>query len=318
VNPVTVPLCAGQNMDVGTITVWDDGTNLYVKYETRGDWMMTETHLAVVDDDGDFPTTKTGNPKVGYFPDGDDYDPPVSKDTFTFNLDDEGWASCTDLYVAAHAVVVRPIDDCWESVWQIGDVEVVNETTNWLENYADEFNWGDPAGPITMGPSLADETPLYTDPFIYGTTPPDEFPFNSNSNRSYATDFDVQWSGALPFGGMLTISWSPGQSAAETKKVSGDGITLTTFNATGAPKPGEGWFMDRYPLVENSVGMGPLPDGTHTINFKHTNGDGTFWDWVLLEKPCEQEETAWGDGCDGERFVERSNWATYFMYHVEE
>jgi hypothetical protein len=111
---------------------------------------------------------------------------------------------------------------------------------------------------------------------------------------------------------MLKVSWSPGASAAEQKVVS-DGVATATFNATGSNRPGEGWFVDKYPLVEHSASIGPLPFGAHTINFEHTKGDGTFWDWIRLSKPCEQDETAWGDGTE----FPGSNWATYFTYTVQ-
>ncbi len=306
--PQTQTLWAGQDIDVGTVSVWNDNTNLYVKYETTGGWEMTETHLAIGNNVGDIPQTKKGNPIPGHFMYSTEHDPAVTE----YEVVISGFAAGGGLFIAAHAVVVRPLEDCWETIWQIGDVEVVNGDTGWLENYADEFNWEDPAGPTTMGPGLAVSAPPFTDPFIVGTTPTAEFPYNSNKVRDYATDFDVQWDDSLPFGGKLTISWSPGQSANETKVV-GDGITTTSFSATGTPSPGAGWFMDKYPLVEHSVSINPLPDGVHVINFQHTQGDGTFWDWVRLEKPCEQEETAWAEGT---RFVTKGNWATYFTYEV--
>ena len=45
-----VTLWAGQNMDVGNVCVWNDGTNLYVQYTLSQDaidegWEITETHL---------------------------------------------------------------------------------------------------------------------------------------------------------------------------------------------------------------------------------------------------------------------------------
>ncbi|MFP3898529.1 MAG: hypothetical protein ACLFVD_04395 [Dehalococcoidia bacterium] len=316
-----VTLYADQDIDVGTVCVWNDGTTLYVKYETSGDWVMTETHLAVGTDLADLPQSKKGNPIPGQFPEGAYYDPPVTEDTFALDLN--GWDPRTVLYIAAHAVVVRPIEDCWEEVWMIGDVETATCEAGTLTNYANEFNWRKvdgsgnytPVGDCEQGPGLNLDEPPYTDPFIVGATPTSEFPYNSNTVRDYATDFDVQWNGSLLFGGELTISWSPGRSATEEKQVSGDGIVSTTFTATGSSQSGQGWFMDTYPLVEHSVALDALPAGDHTINFQHTRGDGTFWDWVLLEKPCEQWETAWADGT---RFVSRGNWATYFTYQVRQ
>jgi len=312
--PQVVTLFAGQDIDVGTVSVWNDGTDLYVKYQTTGDWVITETHLEVVTDPDDFPQTKKGNPIPGHFTYSMEHNPAVTEYEEVISGFTAGFTAGDCVYIAAHAVVVRPVEGCWETVWQIGDVEGVDPASGLLYNYADEFNWG-PVGatPTTAGPGLSVIEPPFTDPFIAGTTPLNQFPYNSNYGRGYATDFDVQWSGSLPFGGKLTVSWSPGQSANETKVV-GDGISTTSFSATGTPRPGEGWFMDKYPLVEHEVSINPLSDGVHTINFQHTQGDGTFWDWIRLEKPCEQEETAWGDGT---RFVEKGNWATYFCYCIQ-
>lgn len=315
-DPLTIDLIAGggnpkSQMDAGDILVWNDGEYLYVQYTTTEPWLITATHLHVAASPGEIPQTKNNNPKPGHFTYNDEWD---YVDSVTYQISLNGWVIGTDLYIAAHAVVVKPVDDCCETVWQIGDVEVVNAEMGWLENYADEFNWGDPAGPTTAGPTLAVEQPAYTDPFIVGTTPTDQFPFNSNYNRNYARNFDIKWTGGLPFGGKLTISWSPGQSAFEKKIVTGDGLAENVLTATGTPRPDEGWFLDKYSLVENQMVVGALANEEHTINIQHTQGDGTFYDWIRLEKPCEQDETAWGSG---DRFNDK-NWATYIEYTVQD
>ena len=312
--PDIFTLYAGQSIDVGTVSIWNDEENLYVTYSTTGGWEMTETHLAVATSLTDIPQAK-GNPIPGKFPYKHEDLGYITSDSYIILLSeiDGGVGADDTLYIAAHAKVIRPIEDCWETVWLIGDVEEVNVGTGWLENYADEFNWAAPAGPITVGPTLAVNVPSFTNPFIVWTTPTEEFPYNSNYNSGYATNFDVQWTGSLPFGGLLTLSWSPGSSASEKKVVSEDGIIPTTLTATGANIPGQGWFMDKYPLVEHSVDVAPLSDGLHTINFQQIQGDGTFWDWIKLEKPCVQEESAWAAGED----FPGANWATYFTYTVQ-
>ena len=323
-----VTLWAGQDIDAGCVYVWNDANNLYVRYETSGDWVITETHLHVAASQEAIPQTQPnkkgkggGNPIPGHF----DYSDPhgmVTEYTYTIV---RGELALGELYIAAHAVVVQPIADCWETVWMIGDVESADCNDD-LTNYANEFNWmkADGSGAYTLpvgdcekGPGLNANEPDFTSPFIAGTTDDSEFPYNSNYGRPYAIDFDVQWSGELLFGGMLTMSWSPGQSAAETKVISGDGITTAILNATGVSSPGQGWFWDTYPLVQHSVGVDLLPDGQHTINFQHTKGDGTFWDWIRLDKPCEQWETAWAGIEVGELPFPGKNWATYFTYELE-
>jgi len=316
--PTVVTLFAGKDEDVGTVTVSDDGTNLTVIYNTTGNWVMTETHLAVADSLAGIPQTQKGNPIPGKFPYSAEHDPAVNFYSYEIPLD--SWGPCPKLFIAAHAKVVRPIEGCWETVWQIGDVETPTCGGD-LTNYANEFNWKKemdlsgsyilPVGDCEQGPGLNSNKPLFTTPFIVGTSF-DEFPYNSNYKKSYAADFDVEWNGSLPFGGSLTISWSPPNAQTYTKVISGSGIpSPEIITVLGYQAAGSGWYMDLYPLVSNSVEIDPLPDGLHTINLEQTEGGGTFWDWVLLEKPCEQEETAWADGV---RFVDRGNWGMYFEY----
>ncbi|MDW7739074.1 MAG: hypothetical protein SCJ97_03305 [Bacillota bacterium] len=315
-----VPLYAGQNIEVGSVFVWNDSENLFVLYKLsegalEDGWCISETHLHVGKSLDEFPLAgRQQNPVPGQF----DYsDPHGCVPEYLYEISLDGWLVGDELLVAAHAVVKNTVVlDCWETVWQIGDVEERDPATGLLYNYADEFNWGAPAGPTTMGLTLAQETPPFTNPFIVGTTPTSEFPFNSNAVRGYATDFEVKWDGALNYGGKLTISWSPGNSAFERKVISGDGITETIVTANGSVASGQGWFMDQYLLVEHSVIVSPLADGLQTIRFQHTNGDGTFWDWVRLEEPCVEIniETAWGAG---NRFTNQGNWATYFEYTLE-
>jgi hypothetical protein len=300
--PFTTPLFAGQNIDVGTVSVWNDGTNLYVTYSTTDGWEMTETHLAVANSLGGIPQTKTFNPIPGKFPYSTIHGPAVTEFTYTVPLAGLG----TNLYIAAHAKVVSPIEGCYETVWQIGDVEV-DDGTGHLTNYCDEFNYAgfyEGVGPIN---------PPFTNPFVVGTTLTEDFPWLSLvvSPGPYATDFKVQWSGELPFGGKLIVSWSPGQSATETKIITSidDGVPFT-FVEIGSFDP-NGWRG--YPLVQSDLELNPIGGGSHEISFQHTTGDGAIWDWIRLEKPCIQEETAWANGED----FTGANWATYFEYHVQ-
>ena len=315
--PATTDLIAGQNYDAGDVEIWNDGDTVYVTYKAAAPWCIMETHLAVEIDLAGIPQTGSGNPIPGKFEFSGEHDC-VTEVTYEIDAPPSG----TALVIAAHAVVKRPMEACTEVVWQIGDVEGTADydpdgggpkgVMTLLTNYADEFNW-EGATATTAGPGLAVNEPDFTDPFVVGVTPTSMFPYNSNFNRGYATNFDVEWTGHLHFGGGLTVSWSPGASAAETKLIS-DGSPLGSLNRNGANSPGQGYFLDRYPVYEEDpLAVGPYPSGTHTLNFRHTRGDGSFWDWVRLERPCEQVETAWGAG---EPFPGK-NWATYFGYDVQ-
>jgi len=109
---------------VGTVHVWDDGVNLYVKYELFVGWQMTETHVAVAHDFLGIPQTKNGNPKPGKFPYGTEYPTPVTEDTYTIPLvlnDPSVPPPPYTLYVATHAVV-QLVDE---------GGEIIQEETAW-------------------------------------------------------------------------------------------------------------------------------------------------------------------------------------------
>lgn len=307
-------------MDVGDIIVRNCESMICVEYVLSDEalaegWLLTETHVEVAASLAGIPQTKKANPIPGQFEDGQYHGTGVTAYTYCASLAGMGLESGDDVYIAAHAVVTRRTPGCWNTVWQIGDVEDVDPATGQLYNYADEFNWGYPAGPTTAGPTLAASSPAFADPFIVGSSETTEFPYNSNFSRGYATDFDIQWNGALPWGGRLTFSWSPGISALERKEivVVGDGMAPSLFTATGSTQSGQGWFMDKYPLIENSMAVGSLPYGTHVVNMRQLAGDGTFWDWVRLEQPCLESESAWGYGPG----FSGKNWATYTVYELQ-
>lgn len=102
-NGETVPLVAGQTMEVGTVSVTRVGADLVVLFQiTDSDWCITETHVAVEEDLSDIPQTPTGNPKIGRFPYGDDSLDCVSSTEVVVPDPGDG-----PFYVAAHAVVER-------------------------------------------------------------------------------------------------------------------------------------------------------------------------------------------------------------------
>lgn len=108
-------LFAGQTIDAGTVTVSNDGTNLYVAYSTKNGWLLTETHLAIATSLAGIPQTKNGNPKVGNFAYQRSYHPAVGSDVYVLPLDqlavslhlDRFTCGSSQLYIAAHAVVVQ-------------------------------------------------------------------------------------------------------------------------------------------------------------------------------------------------------------------
>ncbi len=60
-------LTAGQTINTGTVSVWNDENNVYVAYQTDGDYRLKKTHL-FVGGCGTIPTNNAGNPRIGNFP----------------------------------------------------------------------------------------------------------------------------------------------------------------------------------------------------------------------------------------------------------
>jgi hypothetical protein len=109
-------LIAGQNIPVGTVAVENDGQYLYVTYQTEGDWLITETHLDVATRPEDLKQTPKGNPIAGRFAYKSEHQPGVT--TVTHTIDLAAWPPGTQLYLAAHSVVVSAFGS--ETAWGEG------------------------------------------------------------------------------------------------------------------------------------------------------------------------------------------------------
>jgi len=106
-DPDVFTLYADQNIDVGTVEVWNDDEELHVVYNTTGGWEMTETHLAVANSLAGIPQ-KNGNPPPGQFPYKHENLGGVTSDEYVISLN--GWDVGTELYIAAHASLLKLVD----------------------------------------------------------------------------------------------------------------------------------------------------------------------------------------------------------------
>lgn len=109
-------LIAGQNIPVGIVTIENDEQYLYVTYQTDGDWLITETHLDVATRPEDLKQTPKGNAIPGRFAYQSEHDPGVA--TVTYTVDWTAWPSGSQLYLAAHSVVVSASGS--ETAWGEG------------------------------------------------------------------------------------------------------------------------------------------------------------------------------------------------------
>lgn len=106
----TVALLAGQTIDVGTVTIANDGANLCVTYATTGNWYLTENHLDIALSPDEIPQTGSGNPRPGQFTYSHVLTTPVQSDEHCFTLAELGYLPGDLLYVAAHSQVIRMED----------------------------------------------------------------------------------------------------------------------------------------------------------------------------------------------------------------
>jgi len=98
---VSVPLIAGQHMEVGSVDICFNGTHLFVTYTTTDDYYLIETQLYV----GDEPPT-TSAPGQYPFKHESIY---TQTDQYIISLDDLGLTEWPEiLYIAAHATVYCP------------------------------------------------------------------------------------------------------------------------------------------------------------------------------------------------------------------
>lgn len=152
-DPFVTDLIAAQTIDVGEVLVWNDGDTLFVRYETDGDWVLADTHVAVATTLGGIPQTKNGNPIPGQFEFSTNHSPSVNGFTYEIDLD---WADGTLLYIAAHAGVCGPGANgpipaegiirtitlyAWATAFNVGNVTVAVSGGNLIVTFNAASGW---------------------------------------------------------------------------------------------------------------------------------------------------------------------------------
>lgn len=122
-------LLAGQDLDIGTVTVANDADFLYVAYATVDGWKLRATHLQVAPSLDGVPTNGAGNPVVGQF-DLQDIHDDVAEHTYAVPLSELGVEAGDDLVIAAHADVYQVSTVRSETAWGDG-ARFVEKDGNW-------------------------------------------------------------------------------------------------------------------------------------------------------------------------------------------
>ena len=116
----------GININIGTLEVTNDETNLYVTYNLVNGWHLQETQV-YVGDPADIPTFM-GNPAPGLFPYKTEHNPMVTTYTYTIPL-----ASLPACYaIAAHSAIAL-VD---------ADGSIIQTETGWSDGTPFPSSWG--------------------------------------------------------------------------------------------------------------------------------------------------------------------------------
>jgi hypothetical protein len=107
-DPLVVPLVIGHGQaGIGTVTVSNDASQLFVTLETNPGWAMTGTQVAVLADLQQVQLERAGDPRLKRFTFRETHEPPVTQHTYSLLLASARYEPGDTVYVAAHAQVVR-------------------------------------------------------------------------------------------------------------------------------------------------------------------------------------------------------------------
>jgi hypothetical protein len=107
-DPCVVPLVIGPRQPgIGTVTVSNDETELYITLATNPGWKMTGTQVSVLASLDRMRFNRFGNPRLRSFTFRENHKPPVIEYTYSLNLAGARFASGDTLFISAHAQVAH-------------------------------------------------------------------------------------------------------------------------------------------------------------------------------------------------------------------
>lgn len=291
----SVDLLAGQDVYVGSVSIWNDSDWLYVKYETVDGWSLKETHLHVATSLDGIPQ-KRGNPPPGQFDYQNDYDPSVTEDTYEIDLD----GITGELFIAAHAVVQK--------------TTIITETPYYASVVVDSYQGEKKDGnPVRSERSDPDQGLVF------------------ETGRDEHNFFSLGFGGWIILEFDCPIQNGEGNDVKIIEDTWGT-YPLETANVS-ASQDGNAWYdlgeadnltrdvLGIHTISEFDLGsLGwaeyiKVEDTTDPVGHNNSS-DGYDLNAVEVLHDCVEieEETAWGDG--GHDFS-GSNWATYITYTVQ-
>lgn len=297
-DPQTQDLLAGQDINVGTVSVWNDETTLYVQYMTDADWVIGETHLAVATSLEGIPQTKKGNPKVGKFTYQAQHVPLVTEYTYAIPIP-ETWETGIEVCIAAHAVVQQVV-----------------KAAPWYASVIVDYEQGpkkdgNPVGAARSDPENAldfetgrDESNFFSLGFGGWIILEYDCPIRDGEGNDVKVIEDT-WGGPYPL-----------ESASVW--VSQDGSSWEWLGEADNTQLEEIHTISEFDLNDTLEWAKYIKVVDTTDPTPHNSaGDGFDLNAVASLQDCVREdtsETAWADGA---RFTPRGSWATYFTYTIQ-
>lgn len=303
-----VDLLAGQDIDVGDVTVTDDGTDLTVQITTTGDWCVNEMHLDAADTEDGIPQNRRGNPVPGQFQINETLSCETDfSRTLALPADDNG---DDHIVVAVHTVV--------DEVVSFPGGQVLASDQGVKKN-------GDPVNANRSNPSAA----LTKD-----------YDHSSRTGEFFSLGFKEDGSGGfLAEGGSLEVElacsiqdesgadfrvWEVTTSTSypeETADVYAWDEAAQDWKFMGTADNSTQNLIDAHTVSDFDLANAGLASTTRlrivdTTDPAPHNGNADAFDVDGIEalNGCTvQSETAWADGT---RFLDRGNWATYIEYGV--
>lgn len=315
---------------VGTVCVWNDADNLYVKYCLFDDdpdnlldnWYLTGIHLQVATSLDGIPQTKKGSPIPGQFEFNILYDHEVCPDPIEIPLT---WDFGQELFIAAHADVMRfrGLDDFASALPD----QVTMSVTYPYDGAPAYFPTVTVEGGILTPPEgslpylgwcvdndhtinqntdyIANVYSSYEDLTALNLV---EFPENLDLvnwilNQGFVGQTSPGGYGTYTYGDVQRAIWELVEDSLSTNGLGSWDADRVDEILAAADASGEGFV----PQCGDIVAVLLVP----------VNGSQIIIAQVILigfEFPCEvQTETAWGDGID----FPGADWSTYFNYTVQ-
>lgn len=297
-DPLVVDLIAGQHDVVGTVAIWNEGTNLYVKYQTLPGYYLTEVHTEVEASYENMPLTNKGSPKIGLF----DY---IEEDLHTTEklvqlVLNETWVKVD---VAAHAVVKADgeISDICTNLPD--EVQFTIITYPYDKSYVQINVWeglnldGDhDAWCLNLEPEISIGIDYYATPYCtYGEIPVGVVDEPGNLDL-------INWILNQDFVGIESSSWGP--------YTSGDVQNAIWHYIDTTPVTLSDRAQEIVNLASTHEGYEPVC-GEYLGIILHPAGHQPLLIKILI--PCGYDETAWGQGLD----FSSADWSMYIPYTIQ-